>query len=368
MNRFCFVIHPTSLEDVARYEPGAVGKGEALIQKVLSWMPPYLAAHVTGVRAPDGREVEGWFTAAPLLPQQMLQLPREEVFGRILRAIELAAERGAQIAGLGAFSGIVGDGGVTIAERSPIPVTTGNSLTIAAAVESLFRGADAMEIDPAQSTAVIIGATGSIGSACMRLIASRVRHVVLVAPNATRLEKFHASVRDELAATSEWMTDVRAAVGRGQLIVSAASSTGEIFEPGDLRAGAVVCEVSLPHTIGERVLSARPDVLVIEGGNLRMPGTPYWERVREPGRAFEMGLSSGTALACMSETMVLALEGRFECFTLGRGIRLEKVREIAELARRCGFMHADMRAFDRPVTVADIAAKRNAAARLRAAA
>ncbi|HEV7179024.1 MAG TPA: hypothetical protein VGN11_04090, partial [Candidatus Baltobacteraceae bacterium] len=139
--KFCFVIHPLSLEDVARYEPGAVGKGTPIIRKILEWMPSYAAVHVTGVRTPDGRETEGWFVAAPLLPEQMLDLPREDVYKRILRAIEIGAELGANVAGLGAFTGVVGDGGVTIAERSPIPVTTGNSLTIAAGLHSFFRGA-----------------------------------------------------------------------------------------------------------------------------------------------------------------------------------------------------------------------------------
>jgi predicted amino acid dehydrogenase len=88
-------------------------------------MPPYVAAHLTGIRAPDGRETEGWFVAAPLLPEQMLELPREAVYERILGAIALGVELGAEIAGLGAFTGVVGDAGVTIAQRAPIPVTTG---------------------------------------------------------------------------------------------------------------------------------------------------------------------------------------------------------------------------------------------------
>ena len=144
------------------------GKGRPIIAKILEWMPSYAAAHVTGVRAPDGRETEGWFVAAPLLPQQMLELPREEVYNRIVRAIEVGIELGAQVAGLGAFTGVVGDGGVTIAQRVPIPVTTGNSLTIAAGIASLFRGAAEMGVDPAGATAAVIGATGSIGAACVR--------------------------------------------------------------------------------------------------------------------------------------------------------------------------------------------------------
>ncbi len=147
MNKFCFVIHPLSLQDIERYEPGAKGKGEPILRKIMEWMPPYAAVHVTGVRTPDGRETEGWFVAANFLPQSMLDLPRDDVYGKVLGAIEIGAQLGAQIAGLGAFTGVVGDGGITINERSPIPVTTGNSLTIAAGVQSLFRGAQEMGVD-----------------------------------------------------------------------------------------------------------------------------------------------------------------------------------------------------------------------------
>jgi fatty aldehyde-generating acyl-ACP reductase len=366
--KFAFVIHPTSIEDVVRYEPGAAGKGRAIIEKILEWMPAYAAVHVTGVRSPDGRETEGWFVAANFMPEQMLTVPREQVYGKVLRAIEIGAELGAEVAGLGAFSGVVGDAGITIAERSPIPVTTGNSLTIASGIQSLFRGAAEMEVDLPRATAVVIGATGSIGSACVELIGPHVEHVVLVARNLTRLRKFHDSVAERLPCGVSYTTDVRAAVPRGQLVLTATSSTQEIIEPADLQTGAVVCELSLPHDVGRRVARERPDVLVTEGGNMRVPGTPRFERVREPGTEFDLGLPPATALACMSETMVLALEGRRESYTLGRGIELAKVREMAALAERNGFSLADMRAFDKAVTREDIAAIKVAAHERRAAA
>jgi fatty aldehyde-generating acyl-ACP reductase len=361
MAPFCFVIHPLSFEDVVRYEPGAAGKGKPIIAKILEWMPAYAAAHVTGVRTPDGRATEGWFVAAPLLPAQLLSLPREEVYRRVNAAIEIGASLGARVAGLGAFTAVVGDGGVTIAERSPIPVTTGNSLTIAAAVRSFFRGADEMGIDPAASTAVVVGATGSIGGACVHLIAPRVRKMILVARNETRLRKLHAAIAERYACEVSYELDVSAAVRQADLVLTATSSTQDVIEPEALRPGAVVCEVSLPHDVSRRVAAERPDVLVIEGGNMRVPGTMRWERVREPGTDFELGLPRGTALACMSETMVLALCDRCEPYTLGRGIDLDKVREIDALATDAGFALADMRAFDLPITREHIAATRAAA-------
>lgn len=360
MSKFCFVIHPLSYEDVARYEPGAAGKGRPIVAKIMEWMPPWAAAHVKGIETPDGRTTEGWFVTAPLLPDQMLEFPREEVYQRILRAIEIGVELGADIAGLGAFTGVVGDGGVTVAERSPIPVTTGNSLTIAAAVQSLLRGAREMDVDTKRATAVVIGATGSIGSACVQLIADKVGHMILVARNETRLRKYYDSIKDSLPCESSFETDIHTAVQRAQLILTATSATSDVIEPEDLQTGAIVCEVSLPHDVSRRVSQERPDVLVIEGGNMRMPGRPFIERVRQPGTAFDLNLPEGTALACMSETMVLALENRLESYTLGRGIDLQKVIEIQAMAERCGFELADMRAFDAAITAESIAAIKRA--------
>jgi fatty aldehyde-generating acyl-ACP reductase len=361
MNKFCFVIHPLSLEDVARYEPGAKGKGDAIMRKIMEWMPAWAVVHVTGVRAPDGREIEGWFVSAALLPEQMIELPREEVYDRILAAIRIGADLGAQVAGLGAFTAVVGDGGVTINTRSPIPVTTGNSLTIGAGVASFFRGAQEMGIDPAAATAVVVGATGSIGSACAHLIGPHVKHLVLVARNETRLRKFHERTAAEIGCETSYTTDISEAVRRAQLVLTATSSTQDVIEPEHLQTGSVVCELSLPHDVSRRVALERPDVLVTEGGNMSVPGTPRFERVRERGNEFDLNLPPSTALACMSETMVLALESRFEPYTLGRGIDLPKVIEMEAMAKRCGFSLAGMRAFDAAITPERIAAIRGAA-------
>ncbi|MDQ2992499.1 MAG: shikimate dehydrogenase, partial [Candidatus Eremiobacteraeota bacterium] len=93
-----------------------------------------------------------------------------------------------------------------------------------------------------------------------------------------------------------------------------------------------------------------------------MPGAPRLERMRQPGEEFDLNLPPRTALACMSETMVLALEGRCEPFTLGRGIELEKVIEMEQMADRCGFKLAGMRAFDAAIGEDELDARRAAAA------
>ncbi|MDQ6823937.1 MAG: shikimate dehydrogenase, partial [Candidatus Eremiobacteraeota bacterium] len=170
MRKFGFLIHPLSFDDVLRYEPKAAGKGQPLIKKILEWMPAYRVSDVVGVRSRTGEEISGHFIAVPLLPEQFLDLPRADVMARIIRGTQIAGELGCGIVGLGGFTAVVGDGGITVAENSPVAVTTGNSYTIAAAMQSLFRGAREMDIDLPSASAVVVGATGSIGSACSQIL------------------------------------------------------------------------------------------------------------------------------------------------------------------------------------------------------
>ena len=353
MRKFGFLIHPLSYDDVLRYEPKAVGKGMPLIKKILEWMPAYQASHITGVRSLTGEEIEGFFIATPLLPEQWLELPREEAVARVVAGANLAASLGCDIVGLGGFTAVVGDGGVTVAENCPIAVTTGNSYTIASAIQSLLRGAREMDIDLDHASAAVIGATGSIGSACAQIIGNKVARLTLAARNATRLKNLRHAMQPHVSAVLDATTDVAAAVRSADIVLTATAATSSIVEPEDLRPGAVVCEVSLPHDVSRRVAVERPDVLVTEGGNIRVPGDPNFN--------FDFGLPDAVALACMSETMILALENRIENYSLGRGINIAKVLEIERLAAKHGFELAGMRAFDKPVTQAKIDATRELA-------
>jgi hypothetical protein len=58
--------------------------------------------------------------------------------------------------------------------------------------------------------------------------------------------------------------------------------------------------------------------------------------------------------ACLAETIVLALEGRFENFTVGRNIEWEKVREIYRLGRKHGMKLAAISGVNGPFSDADI--------------
>jgi len=64
---------------------------------------------------------------------------------------------------------------------------------------------------------------------------------------------------------------------------------------------------------------------------------------------FNFGLPPGKTYACMAETIALALEGRFEDYTIGKDISIERVKEITQIAWKHGFRLSGFRSFEQPV-------------------
>ena len=99
-----------------------------------------------------------------------------------------------------------------------------------------------------------------------------------------------------------------------------------------------------------------PDVLVIESGEIELPGNPEMKNI---------GLPPKVAYACLAETIVLALEGRFEVFTIGRDIEWEKVREIYKMGLKHGMKLAAVSGVNGIFTDDDIARVRRLALKAR---
>ncbi|MGE5139018.1 MAG: hypothetical protein ACM3JD_06145, partial [Rudaea sp.] len=110
--------------------------------------------------------------------------------------------------------------------------------------------------------------------------------------------------------------------------------------------------------INESEAALRPDVLVIESGEVLIPGDIDF--------GYDIGLPPKTSYACLAETCLLAMEGRFEDYTLGRNIDMERVKEIFKLFQKHGFRLAGPRAFGKYLTDEDVAQKRELAEKLRA--
>ena len=348
MDSFAFIIHPIDPKrDVSRKFP-LLGKvlTERQIDFFSTFFPPVYLSEIEGITSEaTGRTVKGWFVACPYTPRRMMQLPVQAVYRKIIQTGRLAERLGAQILGLGAYTSVVGDAGITIASALDVPVTTGDSFTVSVAVQAIGAAAEAMGIPLASAAAAVVGATGAIGRVCAELLAGQVGSLTLIARREDRLVEL--SERLEARATAELSVSTRMdALSGSQLILTVTSALHDVIQPENLRPGSVICDVARPRDVSAMVAKVRDDILVIDGGMVDVPGSVDFH--------FNFGFPPRKAYACMAETMILALEGRFEDYTLGKEISLAKVNEISALAQKHGFRLSGFRSFERDVTTEQI--------------
>ena len=356
MNNFAFMIHPLDINDIGR-KFGLLGKlPPRLLESIFKLAPPVKISRITGVYS-DFAEVEGWFVACPITARLMVELPEQYVVNKIIQTGKLAQRMGAKILGLGAFTSVVGDAGVTVANNLDIPVTTGNSYTVATALEGVREAARLMGHDIKKCHVVVVGATGSIGQVCARILARDAKTMTLVAREKSRLEELAHKILCETGLTAKVTADIKEALRDAEIIITVTSAVDTIIGPEDLMPGAVVCDVSRPRNVSKQVAEQRQDVLVIEGGVVSVPGQVNFN--------FNFGFPSGTSYACMAETMLLALEGRYESYSLGRDMSLEQVEQITSLAHKHGFKLAGFRSFEKAVTKEEITAIKERAEKIK---
>lgn len=347
MEKFAFVVHPFIAKDVSRKFPFTKNWPDGLVEGVLKYLPPFKASNITGIQS-SLSECEGWLVTCPLTSRQMVEMPEQYVVQKIIKAGKVAEKLGAKIVGLGAFTSVVGDAGITIAKNLNIAVTTGNSYTVATALEGTRQAAKIMGIDLQRANVLILGATGSIGSACAQILAREVRYLTLAARNEDKLEKLAEQILRKSGLAVKVTANTKSALKSADIVIAVTSAVDSIIEPEDLKSGAIVCDVARPRNVSRRVAEMRNDILVIEGGVVEIPGDVKF--------GLNFGFPDGTAYACMAETMILSLEGRYENFTLGRDLTVKQIETIEKLATKHGFKLAGFRSFEKAITEAEIAA------------
>jgi len=361
VDTFAFIIHPIDPKrDVSRKFP-FLGRvlNEKQIDFFSTFFPPVYISEIEGITSQaTGKEIKGWLIACPYTPRRMLELPERTVYRKIIQTGRLAEKLGAQILGLGAFTSVVGDAGITIANALEVPVTTGDSYTVLMAVEAIRAAALEMEIPLDTATAAVVGATGAIGQVCAELLANDVERLYLIGRRQEKLEELRDRLR--VRARGELIVSTKMEVLKeAQLILTVTSAIHEVIQPEHLQPGSVVCDVARPRDVSAMVAAVRDDILVIDGGMVDVPGPVNFH--------FNFGFPPGKAYACMAETIALALEGRFEDYTLGKHLTRTRVEEIGAIAKKHGFRLSGFRSFEKEVAPEQIEAVRRNARRTRLA-
>lgn len=400
--RFAFIIHYPGPEDIIANNPSFSRLKREELYRLMEWQAlipePAVCCHMPAIRSQQGHAVEGWLIGVPYGGREIMSKPRTEVVNTIMQAVDMARDLGAQVVGLGALTSVVTRGGRDVLGRG-ISVTSGNSLTTVIALEALYKGAQKMNIDLDEARAAVVGATGSIGRACSMLIAEEVSHITLLgnprAPltsqrrlkqlgddilsranrrrkegkrrgisawlaqalikleslDTARAKELVCCLQQEEQVSWEVMEQISRvlsleipltmAMNAGEvlplcdLIVSASNSADYVIYPEHLKAGAVVCDVARPADVSPEVLSRRNDVLVLEGGLVELPDRVSFGQ--------NLGYREGIALACLSETIMLAMEANWKDFSIGSQLSLETMEYMRNLASKHGFSLAGLK-------------------------
>lgn len=354
MDKFAFIGHPIDLNHLYSLLGvwGALAKRlpRHVLYNILLKAPPYKYCDIENVRSLTGGVANGLAIILPLLPHQVALLKEDVVIKKVIQAVRLAERLGAKMAVLGGFTSIVGNEGEVVSKEVNIAVTSGNTYTACLAIEGIEKAARLMDINLNEATMAVIGATGDIGSICTKVFSKRVKKVNIVARNEKRLNEFADFIRNYGTCSVEVCKRTSDAVKEADVILTVTSAVSVLINSEDLKPGSVVCDVAIPANIAKEVVNMRDDVLVFEGGLAKPPfvkdiKTKEWRRATPPSSIF----------GCLSEGIILALEGRFENYSLGRGnITEEKINEMFKIEKKHGFNIADFFCGYKLFTDADI--------------
>jgi predicted amino acid dehydrogenase len=286
-----------------------------------------------------GQDV-GHVVMVPFGARHMLEFPAE-ARRRVTRSVDRAVSLGAAVVGLGALTAPVTAGGVSLRSRTDIGVTNGNAYT-AATLDAQARGL-LDRIDPAAGRHVaVVGATGSVGSALVALLARdrAADRLTLVARSRPRLDALAARTARQVPTSAS--TDL-SAVASADLVVLLTASAESLLGPEHLRPGAVVLDATQPRNTSPALLTARPDVVVVDGGIVDVPSLRL--------RGGDIGLPNGRAYACFAETALLALSGHRGHFAIGTPTldQVDQVRQLAATFASDGFAAAPPTSFGSPI-------------------
>src|SRR5437867_7026972 len=315
------------------------------IKDILPWIPPRPVCHVD-IGSVAGAKARGLYINSFIPPDRLQAAYVHENIDRVHKAAASAIQAGAKIVSLGVFSTILIEGNFDqLPERNDTVFTTGNTLTVAFIVQGIQKMCALEGRNLCRSTLLIVGATGDVGSGCVRCLAPLVGRVLLSARKVGRLRRLAAELQDD-GVQVEIATDLQRFSAEADVVICAASLASPSLLLGRIAPDAIVCDAGYPKNLSPT--AEMLDAKVFFGGLGQITGgmkfAPDFHGIlnRHP--------FPNVAHGCLLEGMGLALEGRFEPFSQGRGAIIpERVAEMETIAARHGIYLAPLYNADGPV-------------------
>jgi fatty aldehyde-generating acyl-ACP reductase len=318
------------------------------VKDILPWIPPRAVCHVEV--GSNGATARGIYIDSFIPPDRLEAAYTHDNLTRVRGAAACAIHAGAKIVSLGGFSSILIEGNFDqLPEHRQTVFTTGNTLTVGFIVQGIQKRCALERRNIRESTLLIVGATGDVGSGCARCLAPMVKRVLLSARNVERLRRLAAELETG-GFQVEIATDLERFTAEADIVICAASLASPSLLLGRIARDAIVCDAGYPKNLSPN--AAMPRAKIFFGGLGQIVGglsfAPDFRGIlnRHPFPDVVHG--------CLLEGIALALEGRFESFSQGRGfITPERVAEIEMIAARHGINLAPLYNAEGPVEKTD---------------
>ena len=328
---YAFIVHPIDFDDHMRQFPFArfIPKGMRYYWSRFQW--PLIGSQITGLITRYGKQEIGWVIVCPLSPRQMLK-DKELARKRVFQSVRLAEKLGAKIVGLGGFTSIVTTDGQDLLDKVRCSLTTGNAYAAVVAVDNACELLRAVGKPIEKCVVAVVGAAGSEGSACSRLLAGKVAKLILVDKNVVGVENLASQLAEYKKSEIEFSTKLNS-IKEADAVITVTNAPGAIVRASHLKPGAVVVDGAQPKNVSHHVPNQRKDVLVVESAIVETPGV-------RTNYKFDLGATE--ALGCLAETQILTWMGYKGHFSLGKP-DLTQVRDIAQAAKEAGYKLAPFR-------------------------
>jgi fatty aldehyde-generating acyl-ACP reductase len=330
------------------------------IKDFLPWIPPRAVCHVevgstTGAKI-SGAKARGLYIDSFIPPDRLEGAYVHENIARVRGAAACAIKAGAKIVSLGGFSSILIEGNFDLLpERHDTVFTTGNTLTVGFIIQGIKKMCALEGRNLRTSTLLIVGATGDVGSGCARCLAPLVKRVLLSARNPERLRRlaeelrangFQVEIATDLLAPDFPKNDLQRFSAEADVVICAASLASPSLLLGRIAPDAIICDAGYPKNLSPSAQMSGAKVFFGGLGQITrgLRFAPDFRGIlnRHPFPDVVHG--------CLLEGMALALEGRFEPFSQGRGFITQlRVEEMETIAARHGIYLAPLYNADGPV-------------------
>lgn len=304
---------------------------EADIKPLFGWIPPReifrIEAHSTTLDKP----VRGLYIETFIPPDSLGRDAFYQNLERVRKAMQRAERLQTGVVTLGGFTSILLEGRKDKETPKKVAFTTGNSLTAALIVKGTEAAAAQLGLDLSAATIGVIGSTGDIGTAICRYFKDQAAWLLLCARNRRRLER----QQEELGEGSRIVEAVEEVLAESDILVCVASTEEAAFDLGLCKPGALVCDAGYP----KNMLPAAHPVHLFWGGMGRLLGGARF--VPDEMREVYHFPASDVGHGCLLESVLLAMEGRPESYSKGRGnIGVAEINEMWAMAEKHGIVPA----------------------------